>query len=260
MNNPRIIAIETSSRRGSVAAARGPELLTEETFPTDREHARELLPALDRLCRAQGWSPDEIAHCYVSIGPGSFTGLRVAVTFARHLALATGAKICAVPTLDAVAENCAALPDAPEHLAVVFDAKRGQVFAAVFARRGPCGTAVLGCVVAQPPSAVFAYDRIVEPCLIEPAALLATAPRPIAVVGEGIDHHRAAIEASGAALLDQTLWRPRAANVHRLGWGLAEQGRFTPARELVPFYLRRPEAEELWEKRHGGAQAPPPPP
>jgi len=249
MNNPRIIAIETSSRHGSVAVALGPDLLAEETFPTDQEHARELLPALDRLCRAQGWSPDEIAHCYVSIGPGSFTGLRVAVTFARHLALATGAKICAVPTLDAVAENCAALPDAPEHLAVVFDAKRGQVFAAVFARRGGSSAGV----------AKSAYDRIVEPCMIEPDALLATAPRPIAVVGEGIDHHRAAIEASGAALLDRTLWRPRAANVHRLGWGLAEQGRFTPARELVPFYLRRPEAEELWEKRHGGAQAPPPP-
>ncbi|MBN2562554.1 MAG: tRNA (adenosine(37)-N6)-threonylcarbamoyltransferase complex dimerization subunit type 1 TsaB [Phycisphaerae bacterium] len=233
MTEDKIIAIETSGRRGSVALARGPDLVAEYTFPTMREHARELIPTLDRLCREQGWAPADLDQCHLSIGPGSFTGLRVAVTFARHLALAVGARIIAVPTLDVIAENCAAVDAPPPHLAVILDAKRRQVFAAVYER--DAGT----------------YRRIVEPCLIEPGRLFAGAPAPIAVIGEGVAYHRDAIDASGVSILDDSLWWPRAANVHRIGWRLAQQGRFTPARELVPFYLRRPEAEELWEKRHG---------
>jgi len=87
--------------------------------------------------------------------------------------------------------------------------------------------------------------------MVEPARLFAEAPRPIAVIGEGINYHREAIDASGADVLERLLWWPQASNVHHLGWRLAERGAFTPTRELVPLYVRRPEAEELWEKRHG---------
>jgi tRNA threonylcarbamoyladenosine biosynthesis protein TsaB len=236
MSEERIIAVETSGRHGSVALARGADLVVQSEFSTEKEHARDLLPMVDRLCGEQGWAAQSIGQCYLSIGPGSFTGLRVAVTFARHLALAAGAKVCAVPTLDVIAENCIATAHPPHHLAVVLNAKRGQVFAAVYEQ------------------AAEGYRRIVEPRMVEPDRLFAEAPKPIAVIGEGIEYHRQAIDASGAEVLDSALWRPWAANVHRLGWRLARAGRFTPPRELVPFYLRRPEAEELWEKRHGAQQ------
>lgn len=253
MNAPVIVAIETSSRNGSVALARGPELLAETEFPTHREHARELLPTLDSLCRGQSVDPNDLEQCHLSIGPGSFTGLRVAVTFARHLALATGVKIVAAPTLDVIVENCAAMDSPPCRVAVLLDAKRGQVFAAVYQLDPP---------VCRPPSgatstpradtaAAFAYRRIVEPCLSEPARLLGSLAKPLAVVGEGIDYHRAAVEGIGAEVLDRSLWPPKARNVYRVGWRRALEGGFTPPRDLVPFYLRRPEAEELWEKRHG---------
>ena len=267
MNAPLIMAIETSGRQGSVALARGPVVLAESGFSTDREHARELLPTLDKLCREQGWRPSEIEQCYVSIGPGSFTGLRVAVTFARHLALAGGARIVAVPTLEVIAENCAILEPPPAHVAVILDAKRGQVFAAVYERAAPTASPESGAIADQqmgdialptgldrhPISALRppAYRCLVEPCLIEPVRLLAGAPRPLAMTGEGIDYHRAALDVAEVEVLDRTLWPPQARNVHRVGWQLALAECFTPSRELVPFYLRRPEAEELWEKRHG---------
>src|SRR5712671_4542595 len=95
MKDEKIIAIETSSRVGSVALAEGPRLVAERTFETQTEpatadlrHGRELIPTLSALCREQGWRPSDISQCHVSIGPGSFTGLRVAVTFARTAALA----------------------------------------------------------------------------------------------------------------------------------------------------------------------------
>ncbi|HVP09935.1 MAG TPA: tRNA (adenosine(37)-N6)-threonylcarbamoyltransferase complex dimerization subunit type 1 TsaB [Phycisphaerae bacterium] len=239
MNDDMIIAIETSGRRGSVALAKGPRLLGEGEFATQVEHARELLPALDSLCRDHSLAPAEIRQCYVSIGPGSFTGLRVAATFARHLALATGARLCAVPTLDVIVENCLGLDAPPANVAVILDAKREQVFAALFR------------------FADGAYCRLIDPQLIRPIDLLAGAPRPIAAIGEGITYHKEAVQAGGAEILDSSLWWPRAASVHKLGWQLAREGLFTSPQRLVPCYIRRPEAEELWEKREGLPANPP---
>ncbi len=232
MGEEKSIAVETSGRLGSVAIGQGARLVAERQFPTQVEHARELLPAVDDLLRRQGWAPGEIEHCHVSIGPGSFTGLRVAVTFARHLALAVGAKICAVPTLDVIVENCTSMETPPAYAAVLLDAKRKQVFAAVFEL---CGGQ---------------YRCLTGPRLESPATILATAPRPIAILGEGVDYHRESIGACEATVLDRALWIPTAANVYKLGRRLAEAGQFTAARDLVPCYVRRPEAEELWEKRH----------
>ena len=96
----RIIAVETSGRKGSVALAAGPLVVATRTFATNVEHARELLPSVDSLVHEQGWTPRSLTQCHLSIGPGSFTGLRVAVTFARLLATASDVRICAVPTLD----------------------------------------------------------------------------------------------------------------------------------------------------------------
>lgn len=236
MQTIRIIGIETSSRRGSVALAEGPNVVAEAEFSTQTQHARELLPSLEELYGQVGWPRGKADHCYVSIGPGSFTGLRVAVAFARHMALAGATQIVAVPTLAVVAENCAAMGPPPSPLAIVLDAKRGQVFAAVFEWRSG------------------AYHAVEAPHLANPRELIARYDGKIIVTGEGIDYHREAITKSGASVVDPAYWIPRAANVCRLGRRLAEQGAFTPARELIPLYIRRPEAEEVWENRQAGKE------
>lgn len=235
MNPHKIIAIETSGRRGSVALAEGSNLVDESSFSANQEHARDLIPMIDLLCHNHGWPPRTVKHCYLSIGPGSFTGLRVAVAFARHFAFAVGAKICAVPTLDVIAENAREIKPPPRYLATILDAKRSQVFSAVFEFRDG------------------RYHRIIEPQMIEFAKLVDAAPSPIAVIGEGIEYHRDVIESKSVQILDRALWWPRAANVHRIGWQFASQGQFTDPVQLTPFYVRRPEAEELWEKRHGAS-------
>ncbi len=243
MSPPRILAVETSGQRGSVAVARGETLVAESPFATDAEHARDLLPTADALLRSAGAEffddanrVPRLDHCYVSVGPGSFTGLRVAVTFARHLALAIGVRIVAVPTLDVIAENALSLSDPPDRLAVVLDAKRKQVFGASYELRNG------------------RYERQQGTLLATPAELLTGGPW--FVIGEGVAYHREAIDAAGARTLDESLWWPRAAMVHRIGWSLAQAGQFTAAQELVPAYVRRPEAEELWEKRRASGDGP----
>src|SRR5689334_10808268 len=101
----RSLAIETSGRIGSIAVIDGDKICAEETFQHGLQNAAQIIPIIDRRTRAQQWSPDQIEQVYVSVGPGSFTGLRIGVTLAKTMALATGVKIVAVPTVRVLAEN-----------------------------------------------------------------------------------------------------------------------------------------------------------
>ena len=228
----RIVAIETSGQAGSVAVAQGPDCLAVRDLAGRRDHAVGLLPAIDALTRQVGWCPSDIDEIHVSAGPGSFTGLRVGITVARTLALATGVRIVPVPTLAVLARNALAASPRPAHLAVILDAKRVQVYGAVFALDQD------------------RYEPIVAPCVTEPDQLWARVPRPLAVLGDGITQHREAVDRANLQILPETLWQARAEHVHALGHELARAGKYADPRTVVPFYLRRPEAEEKWEQRH----------
>jgi tRNA threonylcarbamoyladenosine biosynthesis protein TsaB len=239
---PRIVAIETTGRQGSVAVAGGDVILDVVRFAADLQHAVELMPAIDRLCRLVEWRPDQVEEIYVSAGPGSFTGCRIGVTAARALAQAIGAKIVRVPTVDVLACNALALDTPPEHVMVVLDAQRRQVYASVFDLVDD------------------AYVRRGEIQSGDPVRLLAGAPIPCGVLGEGIAYHRQAIEAwadaqgGGAVVLPESTWPAGADHVFRVGRRLALQGAYVSANQLVPIYIRLPEAEERWRQRRAAGQ------
>jgi len=89
------VAIESSSRRASVAARTGGRLLQAELSST-RAHASDLLPALDSLLRELGAEPRAIAAVFVGLGPGSYTGLRVGIATALGISRSTGAALVGV--------------------------------------------------------------------------------------------------------------------------------------------------------------------
>src|SRR5579864_841388 len=126
----RALAIETSSSIGSLAILENAAIVGEDQFPHGLQHAAQIIPRIDHLCRDRGWMPNEIREIYVSIGPGSFTGLRIGATLAKTLAFATGAKIVAVPSVLVLAENT---PPEAMNLIIILDAKRDQIFTARFA-------------------------------------------------------------------------------------------------------------------------------
>lgn len=235
----RGIAIETSGREGSVAVVADGAVVGEEQFAHGLKHAAGIVAVIDRLTAAQGWRPADVAEVYLSAGPGSFTGLRVGVTVAKTLALALGARIVAVPSTAVLARNA---PSGWRNAVIVLDAKRGQIFTARFARDGDGGDVT----EAEPAH----LDTLAE--------VLARAPRPVHLIGEGIDYHRAAIPADDAGVIvaDKALWRARAAAVAELAWPLARAGNFADPDRLTPVYIRRPEAEEKWEegRRKGGGE------
>jgi tRNA threonylcarbamoyladenosine biosynthesis protein TsaB len=234
---PLILCIETSGRVGSVALARGEKLLAEKSFSAPFRHSAELFPTSDRLCRQFECTPDQISQVYLSIGPGSFTGLRIAVTAAKMLHLANNARIVPVDTLDVIAENLnAAEPKknrAESTIAVLLDAKRGQFFTAVYrAEKGK-------------------WKKILPDCLMTPSQLLAqfAQENPISLLGEGLLYHADSFNSPTVRILDKTTWFPKASKVHLLGLRKAQKHQFADALTLSPLYLRRPEAEEKWHNR-----------
>ena len=105
MDKSLILAVETSGRTGSVAIGAGDDILAEKTFSGQMRHSAELFVSAERLLSQIGAGAEKIKHVYFAAGPGSFTGLRIAVTMAKMMAFANGAKIVAVSTMDVIAEN-----------------------------------------------------------------------------------------------------------------------------------------------------------
>jgi len=229
-----VIAVETSGSLGSVAIGLGEAILAEEAFDARNNHGVALLPAVDRLVRGCGFSPQAIHQIYVSAGPGSFTGLRIGLTLARTLAYAANAQVVRVPSLEVIAQNAMTLPDPPRRIAVLLDAKRNHVFAACFERAGT------------------SYAPIDEPAEREPVSYL-TSLGVVGVLGEGAVRHAAALaRCPMATRLPDALHAGKARVVYALGRVRAAEGAFTSMAELTPIYIRRPEAEERWESRQGG--------
>jgi tRNA threonylcarbamoyladenosine biosynthesis protein TsaB len=129
MGEPWLL-LETSGRGGRVGLAVGGAIAQAPLDPT-RRHNRDLAPAADGLLRAAGLTPKQLHGVMVSVGPGSYTGLRVGVMSAKALAYATGCRLVAVPTFHAIAEQA---PAEAQTVDVIADALQGLVYAQRFRR------------------------------------------------------------------------------------------------------------------------------
>jgi len=230
-----LAAIETSGARGGIALLAddgegGPRLLEETYLEEGSRHARDLMPTLRDACDRAGWPPRTIDAVAVSIGPGSFTGVRIAVVLAKVLAYDAGAAIVPVPSLRALAENA---PPDRSALACIRDAKRGGLYAGIFERRGSN------------------LEETFGPALIQPDALAGRLAPGTLVLGRGAAKAREAL--AGFEVAPEGLWDVRPSAVARLGYAAWRAGETADPLRLEPVYLRRPEAEEVWRRRRSGA-------
>jgi tRNA threonylcarbamoyladenosine biosynthesis protein TsaB len=128
-----VLGLDTATRRGSIALARPGRILIEVGLEERAWHARDLLPGIDRLLQEQGLAPTELSGIGVTLGPGSFTGLRVGMATARGLGYSLDRVVEGLSTLEALARAAMqASPQAPANLCAVLDAGRGEVYAAMF--------------------------------------------------------------------------------------------------------------------------------
>ncbi len=95
-------AIETSGRIGEIALGQADRIIASAPLPRRRGHGIGLIPTIDQLCREIGLRPNRLTEVYVSLGPGSFTGLRIAIATVKMLALSRQVRLVGVPTIEAI--------------------------------------------------------------------------------------------------------------------------------------------------------------
>lgn len=221
-----ILALETSALTASVAVLSGGRVAAEISLTTGLTHSQTLMPMVDFCLNWAKLAPADIGLYAVTSGPGSFTGLRIGVAAAKALAYACGKKCVGVPTLLALAHNIAG----DGLIAPIMDARRGQVYCALYERKGGRLTELM------PPSA----EDITAFC----AAIKGEA----VFVGDGVDVYSDEISAimNGRALFAPPQLRlQRAASVAAAALSLEP---VSPA-ELSVTYLRKPQAEREREER-----------
>ncbi len=206
----RLCALDTSTALGSIALYEGARLVVEKAERVSNAHGESLLPMIDRAFAEAAWTPRDVARWAVGVGPGSFTGVRIGVATVKGIALATGAEVVAVTSLEALAAS------------VETSARRGTIVPVLDAIRGEVYVQALGGVVRAP--ACMRPEDV--------AAWLGTR-NDIVLVGEAAA--RVPLEATRLADGEHAL--PHARGVARVGFARAP----TDADALEPTYVRAPE-------------------
>lgn len=225
-----ILAVETSSACGSIALARNRELLVELDLGEGLVHGRSLVPRIKEALQTTNLDLHQVDMLAISIGPGSFTGLRVGCICVKTLAYALRRPVAEVSSLEVLAHNS---PPTERTIVTAVDARRRRLYLASFKFQD---------------SRIIRLeeDRVVNPgeipALISPSSL---------ILGDALRRYRELFERlRDARFTAPELWIPRAGMVARLGYQRALRKEFANSLTLAPRYLQRPEAEEIWERKH----------
>lgn len=221
----KLLTIQTATPAGSVALTQGNRLLGELFLDVRRPHGEWLLGAIDQLLGAAGMTVADLDGFGVTLGPGSFTGLRVGLATVKGLALATGKPVAGVSTLRTLAMQA---PHAALPVCALLDARKKEVYAGCYAwEEGlphPAGP-----------------ERV-----LPPEVLLGELTGEILFVGDGATVYRTLIARQlgpRAHFLPAAYDPPRAAHAALLAAEIFAAGEARPAAQVNPVYIRPSEAE-----------------
>ncbi len=229
-----ILAIDTSSQVSGVAVASEGRLAAEITMQAKLTHSETLMPHIEQALCMAGQAKEDLAGIAVSVGPGSFTGLRIGIATAKAMAYALELPLVGVSSLQALACH---FPVPGVRLVALADAQKGNAYRESYAWESG------GLRIVDPVSVVPVKEILAECGRWEGRTLLLgdVAEKLMAKGCELPEHVQAA---------PPHLRMPRAANVAMLGLKKLASGEVSNVMDLEPMYIRRSEAEVLWEKRH----------
>lgn len=228
------LGIETSSAVSSVAVIDEQRLIGELTVQAGLTHSEQLVPHIELLLEQSGVKKSDLKGIALSIGPGSFTGLRIGMGTAKALAYALKIPLLGVMTMDGIAHNFWQFSGV---LAVMVDAQKKNVYEGRYRWMN-------GSLVCEQLPTVKTRDEALK--------ALAALNEPVILAGDGIIKfgHTLADYGSNLQLAPMSLRIPKASGVL-----LAALPRFLnqapdEAADLAPYYIRRSEAEVVWDAKH----------
>ena len=235
-----VLAIDTCDSRGSVAVLRDDAVLQVVVHDSAEDYSSWLLPAAGRALKASGVEMRSVDGYAVAAGPGSFTGVRVGLTTVKAWGEVYGKRIAGVSRLEVIAAKGAL---GSSHVGAFVDAQRGQVFGAVFQRRGQ-GLERVGQEMVIPPGKFIGIATE----LAKGGSISWVSIDPVLLASE---ENWKAREARGEQV--ERLSSVLAPAIGRIGMRELTAGRFKDALSLDANYVRRSDAEIFWKgAAHGG--------
>ena len=224
------LALDTATRVCTVGLVQDGHVLAEYDISVGLTHSEGLMPQLDQMFVRTGIKKENTDRIAVSIGPGSFTGLRIGLAAAEAMAYAWQCGICGVNTLEAMAYN---IPVEGVVLVPVLDAQKGNFYAAFYEWTD-------GELRKVRPVEMADRETLLQQ--------LQACGKPVLLMGECEKLMKKELP-DGISVAPEQVRLPKASSVALAAEGtepLTGEDVFT----LRPYYIRKSEAEELWEKRH----------
>jgi len=226
----KILALETATLAGSIALFDDVQgLIGEVKINVKIAHAERLMPTIQWFLESSRISINDIDAFAISIGPGSFTGLRIGLSTVKGLSYTTKKPIIPVPTLDAFART---LPFCPHLICPMLDARKNEVYTGLYKwRNNSC-------------------EKIIPETAINPEEFLKKINKPVVLMGDGVKIYRELIIdilKTNAIFAPHSKMIPSASTVAEIAVERIHQGIITDPIKLTPFYIRKSEAEIHWK-------------
>lgn len=221
----KILGIDTSTMTGSIGLIDEDRPIAQYSLRIDVTHSERLMEAIDLVLQGARIALEEIDSFAVSVGPGSFTGLRIGLGTIKGLCMATGKPAAAVSTLEALASN---MPFCCYLLCPILDARKKEVYTALFQYRED------GCLL-----------RLTEDRVVSPRSLSEEIRQPVVFLGDGVDAYKDLLKdqfGDHAYFAPMNAMLPSGISVAMLGLDRLKRGEIISGTD-VPVYIRRSEAE-----------------
>lgn len=226
----KVLALETATIASSIAIVDDNEgLISEVKINVKVAHAERLMASVDWLLNASRVSIKDIDAFAISIGPGSFTGLRIGLSTAKGFSYATNKPIVPVPTLDAFART---LPFCSHFICPMLDARKNEVYTGRYKWKDNT------------------LKKIIPETAIKPDDFLKEIKEPTVFLGEGAKIYKKLITdtlQTNAFFASVSKMSPSASSVAEIAIEKLKKGIFTDPVSLRPFYIRKSEAETHWK-------------
>ncbi len=221
----RILSIDTSTKYAAVAVTENGVLTAQATMQFMASHSEKLIPEIAHLLEIMKIPFETIDYYAVTAGPGSFTGLRVAVSTVKGLSFATGKPVVAVSTLEAIARG---FPFACYQICPILDARKKEIYAALFKWSGET------------------LQRLKEDSVLKLENLLEWINEKTIFVGDAVQIYKEKLKEhlhEYAFFANNFYSTLNPALVALIAEEKIKKGEVVSAKELEPLYLRKSEAE-----------------